>query len=291
MITLALDIGCTKVAAAHITPDGTLLARAERPIGPDPTATLTSLVADFTVPGLAAVGISAAGPLNVLAGTVDIPAWRDFPLADAVFRATDRPVFLAGNAQCLTAGEWWLGGHDTSSLLGIVVSTSISGGLVLNGSPLLGTTGNAGHIGHVIIDPDGAPCPCGARGCLNTIASTPNMLGWATSQGWTGKTPADLTTSARTGNEIALKAITRAADALATAIHNTATVLDIHDVVLAGMADDLLPPLRRALRARAGMPFLRDINVTRTTLPRDAALLGAAALALQTEGTPLGTAG
>ncbi|MBO2446328.1 ROK family protein [Actinomadura barringtoniae] len=296
MITLALDIGGTKFAAAHITPDGALLAHAERPIGPDPAATLGDLVADFAVPGLTAVGIGSAGPLNVLAGTVspvNIPAWRGFPLVDTVYRATDLPVFLAGDAQCMAAGEWWLGGHDVSSLLGIVVSTGIGGGLVLNGDPLLGATGNAGHIGHVIIDRDGEPCPCGARGCLETIASGPSMVRWARAHGWNGQTAFDLAAGARSGHITALSAFNRAADALATAICNTAAVLDVHDVVIGGgvaaTGDLLLSPLRRALATRAGMDFLQDITVTGTTLGRNAGLYGAAALALQTEGAPPAT--
>lgn len=294
MIALALDIGGPTFAAAHITPDGTLLTRTERPAGPDPAAALRDLVADFTVPGLTAVGIGSAGPLNVLAGTVspvDIPAWRGFPLADTVYRATDLPVFLAGDAQCMTAGEWWLGDHDVSSLLGIAVSTCIGGGLVMNGDPLLGATGNAGHIGHVIIDRDGEPCPCGARGCLETIASGPGMVRWALAQDWNGRTARDLAGSARTGDHIALAAFDRAADALATAIRNTAAVLDVHDVVIGGVLADalLLPPLRRALRVRAGTGFLQDLTVTTATLGRDAGLYGAAALALQAEGTPLAT--
>jgi predicted NBD/HSP70 family sugar kinase len=301
MTVLALDIGGTKIAAAHVAPDGTLLARAEHPTGPAPTTTLRRLVASFAVPGLTAVGVGSAGPLDAAAGTVspvNIRAWRGFPLADAVRRSVGAvPVVLAGDAQCMAVGEWWLGGRDVTSLLGIVVSTGIGGGAVLRGVPILGTTGNAGHIGHIVVDPDGEPCPCGARGCLETVASGPSMVRWALARGWTpgGADPADtakaLTAAARDGVPAARAAFDRAADALATAIRTTTAILDISDVVIGGGVAAagalLLDPLRAALARHATLTFQHDLTVTTTSLARDAGLYGAAALALIAEGAAL----
>ncbi|MFC5831565.1 ROK family protein [Nonomuraea insulae] len=188
MTVLALDIGGTKFAAAHVSADGALLRRAERPIGPSPTATLRDLVTDFRLPGLSAVGIGSAGPLDVLAGTVspiNIPAWRGFPLAETVRDLVPgAEVVMAGDGQCMALGEWWRGGHGADSLLGIVVSTGVGGGLILDGRPVLGGTGNAGHVGHVIVDRDGEPCSCGTQGCLETFASGPSMVRWARANGW-----------------------------------------------------------------------------------------------------------
>ncbi|GIH99969.1 ROK family protein [Planobispora takensis] len=321
MTLLALDIGGTKFAAAHLDADGTLLRRAERPIGPSPSGTLAALVADFHDPGLTAIGIGTAGPVDVRAETVspvNIPQWRDFPLAGAVRRLVPGvEVVLAGDGQCMALGEWWRGGHGVDSLLGIVVSTGVGGGLILGGRPVLGGTGNAGHIGHVIVDRDGEPCPCGARGCLETLASGPAMVRWALANGWTPAgdlavtadnaavqgpvtargpvTAKDLADAARAGDAIPLAAFERAADALAVAVLNTAAVVDLHDVVIGGgvaaAGGLLIDPLREHLAKHAGMDFLRHITVSPTALSRDAGLYGAAALALLATGvTPRPTA-
>ncbi|MGS2642197.1 ROK family protein [Streptosporangium sp. LJ11] len=319
MTALAIDIGGTKFAAALVRPDGTVARRVELPVGPDPEATLVSLVRHIReVPevrdtdgvtgagaagetgdlgDLTGVGIGSAGPLDAVAGTVspvNIPAWRDFPLVGAVSELLPGlPVALAGDAQCMALGEWWRGGHSRSrALLGIVVSTGVGGGLVLDGVPYVGPTGNAGHIGHIAVDGDGRLCPCGASGCLETVASGPSMVRWALENGWSasGAHPdaRALSADAARGVPVARQAFQRAADALAVAILTTAALFDLDDVVIgggvSGAGETLLAPLREAVAKRAGLGFLRGLNVERTSLERDAGLYGAAALVLPVAG-------
>ncbi|GAA4051325.1 ROK family protein [Nonomuraea soli] len=284
---LAIDIGGTKFAAALVDPRGAMLSRAERPVGPDPTATLGGLIADIAEPGVVAVGIGSAGPIE--AGTVspvNIPAWRGFPLTDMVAGLLPGlPVALAGDAQCMALGEWWKGGRDAGSrsLLDVVVSTGIGGGLILDGRPYTGPTGNAGHIGHIVVDPAGEPCPCGATGCLETVASGPSMVRWARANGWTGHDARELATDAGKGAPVALGAFRRAAQALARGIHTTATLLDLDEVVIGGgvaaAGHLLLDPLRQAITARSGFAFAQRVRVGLTTQGREAGLYGAAALA------------
>ncbi|MBB5867776.1 glucokinase [Allocatelliglobosispora scoriae] len=293
---LAVDIGGTTFAGAVIDGSGTIADHAEFPIGPDPTATLHHLVKVLVRPGLRGAGIGSAGPLDLADGTVspiNIPGWRDFPIVAEVSALLDGvPVALAGDAQCMALGEWWRGGHaeHARALLGIVVSTGIGGGLVLNGSVYLGPTGNAGHIGHITVDPAGQVCPCGATGCVETIASGPAMTRWALANGWRPET-ADarpdakaLAADARRGDPPAVAAFARAADALATALLTTAALCDVDTVVVGGgvaaAGDTLLDQLRTAIAARTGMPFLGRLRVESTGLGRHAGLYGAAALAL-----------
>ncbi|GAA2371502.1 ROK family protein [Dactylosporangium salmoneum] len=292
---LAVDIGGTKFAAAVIDEDGTVCARAEEAIaGADPAEVLGRVIAATDPAGVVAAGIGTAGPLDRARGTVspvNIPAWRDFPLAATVGdRLPGVPVVMAGDAQCMALGEWWRGtARDRAgALLGIVVSTGIGGGVVLDGRPHLGPTGNAGHIGHITVDPRGEPCPCGAVGCVETFASGPAMVRWAAGQGWTlpPGSPADarsLAAAARAGDEVAQAAFDRAAEALATGLLTTAALFDLDRVVVGGgvaaAGDTLLAPIRRALLARDGMAFLRRLRVEPSTLGRDAGLFGAAALA------------
>ncbi|WP_246001611.1 ROK family protein [Allorhizocola rhizosphaerae] len=290
---LALDIGGTKFAAAIVGDSGEMQERVEVPIGADPTATLSALVRSLaSSPGLAGVGIGTAGPLDRgRVSPVNIPAWRGFPLADKVSELSGGlPVAIAGDAQCMALGEWWRGGHATPghTMLGVVVSTGVGGGLVIDGTPFLGPTGNAGHIGHITVDPHGEPCPCGGVGCVETIASGPAMTRWALAHGWQPTSPTPdarmLAADARIGVPIAVAAFERAADALAIAFLTAAALCDIDRIVVGGgvsaAGETLLHPLRQTVKRRAGLAFLRRLQIEATSLGRDAGLYGAAALAL-----------
>jgi glucokinase len=287
---LAVDVGGTKFAAAVIDADGAIHARAEEPIaGADPVDVLRRVVAAAGSSGVTAAAIGSAGPLDRERGTVspvNIPAWRDFPLVSTVAGwLPGVPLSLAGDAQCMALGEWWRGGRP-GSLLGVVVSTGIGGGLVLDGRPHLGPTGNAGHSGHITVDPRGPACPCGAVGCVETFSSGPAMARWARAQGWSGPDARALADDARAGDPVAGRAFARGAEALATGLLTPAALCDVDRVVIGGgvaeAGEVLFGPLRAALAARGGMAFLRRLRVEPAALGRDAGLFGAAALALQT---------
>ncbi len=110
-------------------------------------------------------GGETVSPLN-------IPAWRDFPLRRRLAEATGLPTWVDNDAKALALGEGWVGAAaGVSDFIAMVVSTGVGGGIVLDGRLLDGADGNAGHIGHVIVEPDGHLCACGARGCLEAEAS------------------------------------------------------------------------------------------------------------------------
>src|SRR5574340_277583 len=227
-LTLALDVGGTKIAAGLADPSGALVYTAIRPTQADRgTEVVWSVVAELIDDALraaggavGAVGIASAGPVDLVAGTVspvNIVGWRGFKLCDRVAAALpDVPVRLGGDGLCMALGEHRHGaGRDARFLLGMVVSTGVGGGLVLDGAPYDGRTGNAGHVGHVIVDTDGPPCACGARGCAEAIASGPNLVKWAHAQGWAGADAKELADAAASGNAVALKAFRRGARAIA----------------------------------------------------------------------------
>jgi glucokinase len=292
---LVLDIGGTKIAAGLVDADGRLQyeTRQPTPHSDDPEQVWaaaqqaiadTLAAADGTVDG---VGISSAGPIHLPGGTVspvNIPAWRDFPIRERVELAVPGvPVRLAGDGLCMALGEHWRGaGQGAPFLLGMVVSTGIGGGLVLDGAPYHGRTGNAGHVGHVIVDPDGPPCVCGARGCVEAIASGPHLAAWARTQGWVGADAKELADAAASGNEIALRAFHRGARAIAVMIASVGAVCDLDLVVVGGgvaQAGPLLfDPLRAELRNYAGLDFLSGLRVVPAALGGEAGLVGAAAL-------------
>ncbi|MFG2769762.1 ROK family protein [Streptomyces sp. NPDC048350] len=301
-LVAALDFGGTKIAGALVDGAGGLLVRAQRPTparedGETVMRAVEAVLADLAASPLwdsaHAVGIGSAGPVDASAGTVspvNVPGWRGFPLVERVQRVSGgRPVTLVGDGVAMTAAEHWQGaarGHDNA--LCLVVSTGVGGGLVLDGRVHPGPTGNAGHIGHISIDLDGDPCACGGRGCVERIASGPQIARRALENGWRpgpdGDTSAAaVAAAAQAGEPIAVASFERAAQALAAGIAATATLVEIDIAVVgggvAGAGDVLFEPLRRSLREYATLSFVRDLVVVPALTGTDAGLLGAAAAA------------
>ncbi|GAB3217236.1 ROK family protein [Mycolicibacterium hippocampi] len=293
---LALDVGGSKIAAGLVDPDGTLVHSGQRPTpsgGAEEIWSVTeSLITEMQADAdgsVTAVGVASAGPVDAPGGTVspiNITAWRRFPVVERVAELTGLPVRLAGDGLCMALGESWCGaGRGAAFMLGMVVSTGIGGGLVLRGAPYLGRTGNAGHVGHVVVEPDGAPCTCGGRGCVETVASGPHLASWARAHGWQAPADADakeLAAAAGNGDPVGIQAFRRGARAVAVTIASVAAVCDLDLVVVGGgvaKAGPLLfDPLREALTTYAGLDFIRDLQVLPAALGGDAGLVGAAAL-------------
>ncbi|OMC03084.1 ROK family protein [Mycolicibacterium fortuitum] len=293
-LTLALDIGGTKIAAALVDAEGRLVHRAQLPTPDGDAETVWEVVdkllaeAMRTADGAATgVGVASAGPIDLPNGTVspiNITEWQHFPIIERVAAATRLPVRLGGDGLCMALGEQWCGaGRGAQFLLGMVVSTGVGGGLVLDGAPYDGRTGNAGHVGHVVVDPDGgALCTCGGHGCVETIASGPSMVRWARRHGWDGTDAKVLGEAAAQGDDVALKAFHRGARAVAAMIASVGAVCDLDLVVIGGGVAKsgplLFGPLRAALTDYAGLEFLRGLRVVPAELGGDAGLVGAAAL-------------
>lgn len=290
---LAIDIGGTKLAAALVDGSGSVLRSGTRPTPPqDVMDALAGLIAEVTAdgPAPAAAGIGCAGPLDLAHGTVspvNMPSWRGFPVRDRVRELTGLPTVLAGDAQVFALGEHWLGaGRGSAALLGIVVSTGIGGGLVFDGVPLLGPNGNAGHVGHMCVDPYGETCECGGRGCVERYASGPNLARWARENGWQPAGTPDaraLAGDAEAGDAVALAAFERGTRALAAMIASTAAATEVTDVVIGGGVSAagrvLFDPLAKALDEIGGLAFVRAVRVHPSTLGVQASLAGAAKLA------------
>ncbi len=292
---LAVDIGGTKLAAALVDADGTILRRGQVPTnqagGPaDPFPALAELLrglADGTT--VAGVGVGCGGPMRWPEGvvsTLNIPAWRGFPLRERLRELFPGvPVRVHNDAVAFAAGEHWRGaGVGVADLLGMVVSTGVGGGLILNGKVRDGPTGNAGHVGHVVVDPDGPECTCGGRGCLESIARGPATVAWARARGFAGTDGVALAEAARGGSPVARAALERAGSAVGQVLAGVTAMLDLDLVVIGGglaSAGDLLfDPIGAALERHARMPFTRRLRVVPAAHPTDAGLLGAAALVL-----------
>jgi glucokinase len=292
---LAIDIGGTKIAVGLVADDGELGHHAQLPTPDGDAEAIWTVVDTLVTEAVAAaggyvrgVGIASAGPIDLPSGTVspiNIPQWHRFPIVERVTELVGAPARLAGDGLCMAMGERWRGaGRGAHFMLGMVVSTGVGGGLVLDGAPYDGRTGNAGHVGHVVVDPEGAPCTCGGRGCVETIASGPNMARWARQNGWTAPPKADakeLADAANAGDPVALAAFRRGATAVASMIASVGAVCDLDRVVIGGGVAKsgalLFDPVREVLAVHAGLDFLHDLQVVAAELA-NAGLIGAAAL-------------
>jgi glucokinase len=286
---LAVDFGGTKVEAALVI-GGELVpgTRTRRPTGPERSAAeLDAAVAEVVRGALGdarveRVGIGSAGPVDTvrgLASPLNVPAWRDHPFRDVVAALVPgADVVLAIDGLAITLAEHHYGaGRGSSNVMGMVVSTGVGGGLVVDGRGISGASGNAGHIGHVQVSGFDDLCPCGRRGCLEAIASGPSSVRWARAQGWNGATGEELAASA---DAVARAAIERSARAVGLAIASASALVDLDVVAIGGgfsrSAPDYLDLVRSA--ADEGFPFVRGTRIVAAGLGDEAPLIGAAAL-------------
>lgn len=298
-LALAVDLGGTKVEAALVDTDGSVVvgSRFRQPTGPQLDAdglassvrsaigaSLAALPADSTLVG---AGVGSAGPIDEGRGLVsplNLPAWRDYPLLELVRSAVpDVPVTLRMDGLCIALAEHWVGaaiGYD--NVMGMIVSTGIGGGLILHGNTVSGPTGNAGHIGHVEVAGFDDPCKCGGIGCVEAIASGPHTVAWARRAGWTGLTGEDLAASYRAGDPIAVAAVERSGRAIGQAIASATALVDLEIVAIGGgfslVTPDLFDHIRAAVARRVQFGFVTKVRVVPSGLSSDGPLIGAAAL-------------
>jgi glucokinase len=284
-VVLAVDIGGTKFATGLVTMRGELLDRSVVPVDPDvgPEAhfkSLTGIVeqqldaAERHEVRVACVGIGSAGPITRNCETispVNIPAWREFPLRGRVAELVDCPVYGDLDGKALALAEGWQGSaKGTENYCVVTVSTGVGAGIVLNGELLDGASANAGHIGHMIVEPNGRRCGCGARGCLEAEASGVAI------EAITGRSPTQPTYEImqRTG-----RLVGRAAASLCN-------LLDLELVVVGGgvalgFAATFFNAAQEELSSNALMPYSRHARITPTRLGDRGPLIGAGAVGIR----------
>jgi glucokinase len=284
-VVLGIDIGGTKFAAGLITMRGELLDRSVVPVDPDvgPETHFKALTdileqqidaAERHEVRVACVGIGSAGPITrncERISPVNIPAWREFPLRDRVREVVDAPVYGELDGKALALAEGWQGSaKGTDNYCVLTVSTGVGGGIVLDGELLDGASANAGHVGHLIVEPNGRRCPCGARGCLEAEAS-----GLAI-EAITGRSPTQPTYEImqRTG-----RLVGRAAASLCN-------LLDLELVVVGGgvalgFAATFFNAAQEELNSNALLPYSRHARITPTRLGDRGPLIGAGAVGIR----------
>jgi glucokinase len=290
-LALAVDIGGTKLAAGLVGLDGTLVERATVPTRHDGAAPgadellwadlagLVEGVATGAGPGdrLVVCGAGCGGPMSPGGNEVsplNIEAWRGFPLRARLAALTGLTTFVDNDAKALALGEGWVGAAaGCADFLAMVVSTGVGGGIVLDGRLLEGRLGNAGHIGHVIVEPSGRACRCGGRGCLEAEASGTAIAAM------TGRAP----------REAEPEIVVRVGTLVGRAIASVVNLLDLPLAVVSGsVALGFGPPFFAAAQAemdlRCRLDFARGARVVPGGLGDAGPLVGAARVGLDRMG-------
>jgi glucokinase len=282
---LAVDIGGTKFAAGLISTRGELIDRAvvlvDQDVGPEAHFKSLAGIVEQQVDAAArhgvrivTVGVGSAGPITENCETispVNIPAWREFPLRRRLAEITGTRVFGELDGKALALAEGWQGAaKGLSDYCVLTVSTGIGGGIVLDGELLDGASLNAGHVGHIIVEPNGRRCGCGARGCLEAEAS-----GLAI-EAITGRSPTEPT----------YEIMQRTGRLVGRAVASLCTLLDLELVVVGGgvalgFAATFFNAAQEELSTSARLPYTRHARITPTRLGDRGPLIGAGAVGIR----------
>jgi len=215
------------------------------------------------------VGVGTPGTVDSAGRVLSAPnlSWTDVDLPAILAERLGVPAIVANDANAAVVAEQAFDGAP-DSLIRIQISGGVGAGLVIGGSVVFGSSYAAGEIGHVVVDPDGDPCSCGKRGCLETVISVPAL------------TRAIL---AAPGRRDAILA--RAGDCLGATLAPIVGMLDLPVIVLGGpealLGGVFTDAVQAVLAARAHSEFRSDVALRASALGDDAVLLGAVALVLR----------
>jgi glucokinase len=310
VITVGVDIGGTKIAAAAVDERGTVVARARRDTPEEHAAAILHTVAEMVreLAGrtqVGAVGVAAAGFVDSARASVvfapNLP-WRDEPLRDLLQAEVDLPVVIENDANAAAWGEFRFGaGREADDMVLVTIGTGIGGGVVSDGALLRGGYGMAAEIGHLRVVPGGLLCGCGNRGCWEQYGSGSALTRrarelaaaepdrhaalLALAGGDAREVEGEMVTAAaEAGDEAATALMTDFGSEFGETLASLVAVLDPELVVIGGGAsqagDLLLHPIRQGLGSHLmGRGHRPQAPVIAARLGNDAGMIGAADLA------------
>ena len=301
---IGVDVSGAALHAALVTGDGRILQRREAAFRrEDVAAQVLGLVRELldAAPAPQALGVGVPGLVSPGTGRVvvstDLPSVVRSDLQAELAAAAGLPVFLENDANAGAYGEYVAGAaRGSRHAFYMTMGTGIGGALIVDGKLWRGASGFAGEIGHITIQPDGVQCICGNVGCLETVASAPNLvrrtherlvrdstsslsrLGLAETF-----TAADVAHEANNGDDFALLMLERTGRYIGTAIAAVINLLNVERVVLGGAIMDagnlILDPIIREARRRSFQPCFEAAQIVAAALSTDAVPVGAAMLA------------
>src|SRR5918994_2165268 len=219
---------------------------------------------------LLGVGMGLPGPVHRPSGQLGnstiLPGWVGIHAADAVSEALGHRVEVENDANLGALGEWmWGSGRGVDHMAYVKAATGIGAGFIVNGQPYVGAGGTAGELGHTVVDPGGPICRCGNRGCLETLAGAPAVLGSLRDVHGEELTLQDAVALALGGDAGCARAIADAGTAIGTAVATLCNLFNPRRVVVGGdlghAGELLLEPLRESVRRGAIRSAADDVDV------------------------------
>ena len=301
---LAVDLGGTNLRMAAVDHDGGILHSTRRPtpksVSPVELVSLTREMADEciekigTAAGLIGVAFAAPAPAckdsdGILTRLPNIPTLNGMNLKAALRDRFSYPVTVENDANAAAIGEHWLGAsRDTRTSIIVTLGTGVGGGIIIDGEPYRGVDGTAGEIGHICVIPDGHPCGCGSRGCVEQYASATAIVRMARENGLDVSTSRDAYNAFTSGDERAAIVFRQMGTYLGIVLAGLVNTLNPEMIVIAGGAsaawDAFIGALEDEIHLRAFHAPSTRVKIARTQLGDNAGILGAARSAfLRTE--------
>lgn len=261
--------------------------------------------ADVSRSDVSVLGVAAPGPIDaengILLETPNLGV-REFPLAGELEKRLGFPVVLENDVNAGLYGEFTHGAAQRfRDVVGLFPGTGVGGAMVLGGELYRGSRGGAGEIGHIIVEPGGRICGCGHRGCLEAVASRGAIAREAALLVGAGRAP---TIAAAAGSDISrmksgvfldaveagetsvIEIIERAGWWLGVGMAACVNIFNPEAIVVGGglvekLGDHYLAPAERSMREHAMEFLVASVEVAAATLADNAAVIGAAELALR----------
>lgn len=301
---IGIDLSGPALRAVVVNGAGDVIERREALLDRDRIVQqVVRIVAELkdTAPNIKAVGVAIPGLVD--RKTDRVVASRDLPpgirenLHAELIKASGLRFELENDANAAAYGEYQVGaGRGSRDLFYMSIGEGIGGAIILDGRLWTGISGLAGEVGHITIDTEGAECECGNTGCLETVASGPNVVRRAKDRLHrdstsslsvlgikTDFTPDDVVREARNGDDFALMMVERTGKYIGTGVATVINLLNIERIVLGGgvmeAGELILEPIIQEARRRAFQPCFEATEILVGTLGRDASAVGAAMLA------------
>jgi glucokinase len=301
---IGVDLSGKTMRAALVADDGRLLERREAPLsGDNLTAQVARLVTELrdVTPNVEAIGVGVRGLVNPRTDRVyistDLPSVVHGDFHPELMAATGLRVELWNDANAAAYGEYKTGaGRGSRDMFYITIGTGIGGAIILDGKLWFGASGFAGEFGHITIDAEGVECVCGNTGCLETVASAPNIVRRANERLYRDNTSslsklalnrdftaADIAREAINGDDFALLMIERTGKYIGAAVASVINLLNIERIILGGgvmeAGELILNAIIREAGRRSFQPCFEATQIAAAALGTDAVTIGAAMLA------------
>ena len=295
--SIGLDLGGTNLRAAAVDRSGKLLDRVSgktawsagrEAILSDMTDAIVTLRERCGAKSLAGIGVAVPGFILLKEGVIrnsnNLASLEDFPIRDEMSRRLGAPVILENDANAAGLGEKWIGaGRGIDDLVLLTLGTGIGGAIIANGKVLRGFLGMAGELGHITVVPNGNPCGCGNRGCVEKHASATAVTAMAKLLGLgDGLTAKQVYSLALAGNEKARTIFVSMGEALGIALAMLINTFNFPLYLLSGGvlgAWDLFAPAMLEEARRRSFTFrTTDTRIEKAELGNEAGLFGAACL-------------